>query len=92
MAWVGIANGDDLAVGLDGNATQPVGAAAKIGEHFAGVAKCRVKIPICGQCYSQARQKEEKCCYDKKPLAAEFADSTAISPRKRTRALLSSIW
>ena len=39
IAWVRIADGDDFAIGLDGNATQPVNAVVKVRDQFPAVTK-----------------------------------------------------
>ena len=65
VAWMGIANGDDLAVGLEGNATHPVGAAGKVGNYFTAVAKCWVKVSIRGLSCSPARREREQYCHEK---------------------------
>src|SRR3954467_2720478 len=46
LAWVGIADGDDLAVGLDSNATQPVGAVGKISYDLAIAAEARIRVSV----------------------------------------------
>src|ERR1051325_970540 len=87
----GSADGDDFAVGLDGDATQPVIAVVKVGDGFPASPKSQVKVPICRPCYAPTAEEQEQPCYEKDQPAADSTCPERLLLGKKTAALPSSI-
>src|SRR5438477_8431036 len=87
----GSADGDDFAVGLNGNATQPVIAVVKVGDDFPAIAKAHVKVAICCPCHAPTAEEQKQRCYEKDQAAVDSTCPERLLLGKRTAALPSSI-